>query len=103
MKEYLPGNLQERLRKLREANGYGTRQELADKLGIDKSTYGRMESGATKTVSSDILIKLSELYKVVIMETRPSVINRFVLQNGLKCSKKDYISKDYGKSISDPV
>ncbi len=35
-----------------------------DKLGIDKSTYGRMESGATKTVSSDILIKLSELYNV---------------------------------------
>lgn len=64
MKEYLPGNLQERLRELREANGYGTRQELADKLGIDKSTYGRMESGATKTVSSDILIKLSELYNV---------------------------------------
>ena len=64
MREYLPGNLQERLRELREANGYATRQELADVLGIDKSTYGRMENGATKTVSSDILIKLADLYNV---------------------------------------
>ena len=64
MGEYLPGNLQERLRELREANGFATRQDLAKELGIDKSTYGRIESGETKTINSDILIKLSELYNV---------------------------------------
>lgn len=64
MSEYLPGNLQERLRELREKNGYSTRQELAEVLGIDKSTYGRIESGTTKTISSDLLVQLSNLYNV---------------------------------------
>ena len=64
MGEYLPGNLQERLRELREKNGYSTRQELAEVLGIDKSTYGRIESGNTKTINSDLLVQLSELYNV---------------------------------------
>lgn len=64
MSEYLPGNLQERLRELREKNGYSTRQELAEVLGIDKSTYGRIESGVTKTITSDLLVQLSNLYNV---------------------------------------
>lgn len=64
MSEYLPGNLQERLRELREKNGYSTRQELAEVLGIDKSTYGRIESGTTKTITSDLLVQLSNLYNV---------------------------------------
>ncbi|MBE5914359.1 MAG: helix-turn-helix transcriptional regulator [Pseudobutyrivibrio ruminis] len=64
MGEYLPGNLQERLRELREANGYKTREKLAEAIGVNKTTYSRIENGATKTISSDILIKLAELYKV---------------------------------------
>ncbi|MCR5767179.1 MAG: helix-turn-helix domain-containing protein [Lachnospiraceae bacterium] len=64
MGEYLPGNLRERLRELREAHGYKTRQELAEVLGVNKSTYGRFESGETKTVSSEMLIKLAKLYNV---------------------------------------
>lgn len=64
MSEYLPGNLKERLRELREAHGYKTRQELAEVLGVNKSTYGRFESGETKTVNSEILIKLARLYNV---------------------------------------
>lgn len=62
MGEYLPGNLQERLRELREANGFNSRNKLADEIGIDRTTYGRIENGSTKTISSDILIKLSKLY-----------------------------------------
>lgn len=64
MGEYLPGNLQERLRELREANGFNSRNKLADEIGIDRTTYGRIENGSTKTISSDILIKLSKLYGV---------------------------------------
>lgn len=64
MGEYLPGNLQERLRELREANGYKTREKLAEAIGVNKTTYSRIENGSTKTISSDILIKLAELYKV---------------------------------------
>ena len=64
MGEYLPGNHQERLRELREANGYKTREKLAEEIGVNKTTYSRIENGSTKTISSDILIKLAELYKV---------------------------------------
>lgn len=64
MGEYLPGNLQERLRELREAHGYSSRSKLADALGIDRTTYSRIEKGDTKTISSDLLIKLADLYNV---------------------------------------
>ncbi len=63
MREYLPGNLQERLRELREAKGY-TGSRVADEIGIDRTTYGRIENGSTKTISSDILLKLAVLYEV---------------------------------------
>jgi transcriptional regulator with XRE-family HTH domain len=63
MSEYLPGNLQERLKELREINGY-SQDSLADTIGVYRTTYGRIESGSTKTINSDILIKLSELYNV---------------------------------------
>ena len=64
MGEYLPGNLQERLRELREANGFKSREKLAEVIGVNKTTYSRIENGSTKTISSDILMKLAELYKV---------------------------------------
>lgn len=64
MGEYLPGNLHDRLRELREAHGIRSQYRLADKIGINRSTYSRLESGETKTISSDILIKLAELYNV---------------------------------------
>lgn len=64
MGEYLPGNLQERLRELRERNGFSSRNKLADELGIDRTTYSRIENGKTKTISSDILVKLSKIYNV---------------------------------------
>lgn len=64
MGEYLPGNLQERLRELRESHGYSSRSKLADALEIDRTTYGRIENGETKTISSDLLVKLAKLYNV---------------------------------------
>ena len=56
MGEYLPGSLQDRLVELREANGYNSQYKLAEKIGVDRSTYSRIENGDTKTISSDILI-----------------------------------------------
>ncbi len=64
MSERLPGTLQERLRELREEHGYSSRQKLADAIGVDRTRYGRIENGTTKTISSDVLIKLAELYNV---------------------------------------
>ncbi|QFJ53532.1 helix-turn-helix domain-containing protein [Pseudobutyrivibrio xylanivorans] len=64
MSERLPGNLQERLRELREEHGYASRNKLADAIGVDRTRYGRIENGSTKTISSDILVKLAELYDV---------------------------------------
>lgn len=64
MGERLEGNLTERLRELREEHGYKSRNKLADVIGIDRTTYGRIENGSTKTISSDILVKLAELYGV---------------------------------------
>lgn len=63
MGEYLPGTLQERLREIRERNKYGM-NDVADKIGIDRTTYSRIERGITKTISSDILVRLSQLYDV---------------------------------------
>ena len=66
MGEYLPGNLQERLIELRKTHGYKSQQQLVDALGgiVDKTTYSRIESGATKTINNELLVKLAELYNV---------------------------------------
>lgn len=64
MTERLSGNLQERLRELREEHGYKSRNKLADVIGVDRTTYGRIENGSTKTINSDILISLATLYGV---------------------------------------
>lgn len=64
MTERLSGNLQERLRELREEHGYKSRNKLADVIGVDRTTYGRIDNGSTKTINSDILISLATLYDV---------------------------------------
>lgn len=64
MGEYLPGKLCERLRELREAHGFNSHYKLADAIGVSRSTIGRIENGDTKTMSSEILIKLSKLFNV---------------------------------------
>ena len=64
MGEYLPGELQDRLRELRDARGIKSQEKLADLVGVTRSTYGRVENGQTKTISSDMLIKLAKFYNV---------------------------------------
>lgn len=91
MSEYLPGNLQERLRELREENGFSTRQELAEILKIDKSTYGRIESGATKTINNDLLCALADLY---------NVSTDYILGRTDNPRRMDFDLKDLGISTS---
>lgn len=66
MSEYLPGSLTERLIELRKTHGYKSQQQLVDALDgfIDKATYSRIESGATRTINNELLVKLSTLYNV---------------------------------------
>ena len=64
MGEYLPGELQDRLRELRDARGIKSQDKLADLVGVTRSTYGRVENGQTKAISSDMLIKLAKFYNV---------------------------------------
>lgn len=63
MGEYLPGDINNRLIELRTRHGF-SKQQVAEALGINKSTYGRCETGDTRTVNSDILIGLAKLYNV---------------------------------------
>ena len=50
------------IRKLRKEKGL-TQQQVADYLGIDRSTYTYYESGRSK-LSIDIVVKLAHFYKV---------------------------------------
>ncbi len=47
MGEYLPGELHDRLRELRDAHGIKSQDKLADLVGVTRSTYGRVENGQT--------------------------------------------------------
>ena len=53
-----------RIRQLRIQNGL-TQEELAETLNIDRSFYGRIETGK-KGCSIDLLVQLSELHHVTL-------------------------------------
>src|SRR4051812_48940072 len=53
----------ERIALLRRVNGM-TQMELAIKLEADKTFVSRLETNSVKTVKSDTLIKLAQLFKV---------------------------------------
>ena len=55
-------SVKQRIRILRENNNYSQR-EIAEYLGIDRSTYACYELGKTST-SVEVLVALSELYLV---------------------------------------
>lgn len=64
MKEkHLPGSINNRIRELRERDKM-TQAELATKLGVSPSTLGRIEKGEIGKVSSDILVKLAQIFEV---------------------------------------
>lgn len=52
----------ERIRQLRIKSGQ-TQEKIAEKLNVDRSFYGRVESGK-KGCSIDLFIRLSELFQV---------------------------------------
>ena len=54
--------MHEIIRKLRKERGL-TQQQVADHLGIDRSTYAYYESGRTRT-NIDVIIKLVHFYQV---------------------------------------
>ena len=54
--------MHETIRKLRRERGL-TQQQLADHLGIERSTYAYYESGHSK-LSIDIMVKLAHFYQV---------------------------------------
>jgi len=67
MGDYLPGNLQRRLKELRKVNGYKSQEQLVEAIGKDlitQSTYSRLESGAVDSINPAVLVRLSDLYNV---------------------------------------
>lgn len=62
-KEYLPGNISERVRELREERGL-TRKELAQLSGVNESLLGRIENGKIHKIQDDALQKLAKFFSV---------------------------------------
>ena len=62
---FLPGDIGQRIRELREQRDI-KQDKLAEILNINKATLSRIERGETKTVGSDILMKLAEYFGVSI-------------------------------------
>lgn len=62
-KVYLPGNINERVRELREERGL-TRKELAQLSGVNESLLGRIENGKIRKIQDDALQKLAKFFSV---------------------------------------
>lgn len=63
MTEYLPSNTGERITELREGVGL-TIEELAEKIGINATTFGRMKKGQTQKIGDDVLTALAREFNV---------------------------------------
>ena len=65
MKEqtWLPGNISDRVRDLREEWGL-TRKELAQRSGVDESLLGRIENNKIRKIQDDALTKLAKIFCV---------------------------------------
>lgn len=60
--------MREYLKKLREKHGY-TQQTVADKLGISKSHYCRIEAGdRQQSMDIALAVKLSDIFGVTIQK-----------------------------------
>lgn len=62
-KTYLPGNISERVRELREERGL-TRKELAQQSGVNESLLGRIENNKIRKIQDDALQKLAQFFSV---------------------------------------
>lgn len=62
-KVYLPGNINERVRELREERGL-TRKELAQLSGVNESLLGRIENGKIHKIQDDALQRLAKFFSV---------------------------------------
>jgi transcriptional regulator with XRE-family HTH domain len=60
---YLPGTVNDRIGDLRVNKGLN-QKELSELIGVAPSQMSRIESGETKNISSDILIKLAKVFGV---------------------------------------
>lgn len=60
---YLPGTVGERIADLRSVKGWN-QKELAKRMELASSQLSRIESGETKNISGDILVKLAKEFHV---------------------------------------
>ena len=60
---YLPGTINERIGDLRTSKGF-SQKKLAEMIEVAPSQLSRIESGETRHISSDILIKLAKAFGV---------------------------------------
>ncbi len=60
---YLPGNISDRVRDLREEWGL-TRKALAQRSGVDESLLGRIENNKIKKIQDEALQKLARFFSV---------------------------------------
>ena len=86
---YLKGNIQDRITDLREQNGW-SKTELAERIGIDASRMGRIESGETKSVGDDVILALAKAF---------GVSTDFLLGVSDDPEPNNYDIKDLGLSI----
>ena len=86
---YLKGNIQDRITDLREQNGW-SKAGLAERIGIDASRMGRIESGETKSVGDDVILALAKAF---------GVSTDFLLGVSDDPEPNNYDIKDLGLSI----
>lgn len=63
MRKFLPATREQRLVDLRNRKGVSA-SKVAEAIGVDSTTYRRIENGSTKTISSDILCALADYFGV---------------------------------------
>lgn len=64
-KTWLPGNIRDRVRDLREERGL-TRKELAQRSGVDESLLGRIENNKIRKIQDDALTKPAKFLCAII-------------------------------------
>ena len=84
----IPMLFAENVSRLRVQNGF-TQDDMAYMLGIGKQTYVRIEAGTNASVSSEIAIKIANLFKVPVMSLFGfSTDNVSAYRNYMKCTDR---------------